>query len=207
MLRIFAASFALLLAIAGPMDAQETAASLSKRVEASIFAKPAVTMKFRLPSEGQVKATVDLLGHKIRIESASTLIVSNGSTVWNLSKPANKVTIDNVAKTSSPFADPASLFRFSKNYTATLTQNSGLYTLELTPNHEIASLLKAAGDAQQLILTVKATGKSVKIVKASVRSSRGNSETSALTISAAKPHKEDFNFKLPAGAKLLDLRE
>jgi hypothetical protein len=199
----------LLLLCASTGFAQESALSLAKRAEALLFASPAVAMKFSLPNEGDITATVDLIGKHIRIESKSTLMVSDGSTVQNLSKNTKRLTIDNVAKTSSPFADPASLFRFAENYSASIVRHAGSsYTLELTPNKSLAPLMKAAGDAQKLSLTLTASSKRVKIVEASVISSKGATRAGKLTITSLKRVKpEQFAIKPAKDIQIIDLRE
>lgn len=183
--------------------------TLAKKAEAMVFASPAVSMKFTAPTEGPVTVTLDLKGKHIRIESKSTVMVSDGSTVRNLSKTNKRVTIDNVAKTNSPFADPASLFRFSQNYTAAITSHKGKrYTLELTPNRSIAALMKAAGDAQKLVLTLVPSGKSVKISEAAIASAKGAMQTSKLKITPLKHVSADeFTIKTEKGVQVIDLRE
>jgi outer membrane lipoprotein-sorting protein len=199
----------LLLFAARPLFAEESATTLARKAEAMIFASPGVQMTFNTPQEGTVKLRLDLKGKHIRIESNSTVIVSDGSTVKNLSKTNKRMTIDNVAKTNSPFADPASLFRLSENYTSTLIAHKGKsYTLELTPNKTLAALMKAAGDAQKLTLTVVPSGKTAKITEASIASSKGTQQTNKLKITSIKHvNQKDFLLIPEKGVQILDLRE
>ena len=192
-----------------PASAQQSAGSLARLAEDELHRSTGISMTFQLPVEGLVTVTVDVRGKRIRIESVGMLVISDGSTLWNLSKSTSHVTIDNVAKTSSPFTDPASLFEFSEHYTAAIVSHSGRhYTLDLTPDVHLASLLKAAGGAEKLTLDLTVNGKTVTIVKAQVSSSRGTQQTSALRITPLKKLRdEDFKLTVTSVMKVTDLRE
>src|SRR2546430_14295838 len=95
--------------------AQETASSLAKKLEDQFLKAPAISAQFDLNNEGRVKVTADVRNNKIRIENSHSLLISNGKTIWNYGKQANRVTIDAIAA-NSPLKDPAGLFRFSSNY-------------------------------------------------------------------------------------------
>jgi hypothetical protein len=189
--------------------AQESALTLAKKAEAMIFASPGVQMSFVAPNEGAIKVTLDLKGKHMRIESKSTVMVSDGSTVKNLSRTNKKMTIDNVAKTPSPFTDPASLFRFTQNYGAVISAHKGKsYTLELTPNRSIAALMKAAGDAQKITLTLVPSAHSARITEASIVSAKGTTQTSKLKITSIKHvNAKDFQLVPEKGVQVIDLRE
>ncbi len=203
------AAVGLLLALAKPASAQESASSLARRAEDMLLRSAGVSMTFRLPEQGAISVKVDFRGKRIRIESQSTLVISDGSTLWNVNKSSGHVTIDNVAKTGSPFADPKSLFQFSGHYTASTKSHSGnSYSLDLTPDSKLAGLLKAAGGAQKLELDVTLKGKTLKIVKAQVIGASGAQQTSALRIVPMKNIRdEDFKLAITAKMKVLDLRE
>ncbi|MDP4198301.1 MAG: hypothetical protein Q8922_05300 [Bacteroidota bacterium] len=194
--------------------AQESAIALAQRAEASVLRSPGVSMTVRVPQQGSISVKIDFHAKRIRIESPSNLIISDGSTLWNLSKSTNRLTIDNVAKTGSPFADPAMVFQFAEHYAAQVSHRAGqTYTLDLTPDGHLSALLNAAsgsapGGAQKLQLTLRTNGKSIKIVKAQVMSSRGVQQTSSLTIKPInKIRSDDFLFKQNASMKVIDLRE
>ena len=199
----------ILLLVSSASFAQETATTLARKAESMIFASPGVQMSFTTPGEGAIKVTLDLKGKHIRIESKSAVMVSDGSTVKNLTRANKKMTIDNVAKTPSPFADPASLFRFTQNYTASIASHKGRsYTLDLTPGRTIAALMKAAGDAQKLTLTLVPSGKTVKITEAVIQSAKGSTQTSKLKITPIKHvNEKDFQLVPEKGVQIIDLRE
>jgi outer membrane lipoprotein-sorting protein len=188
--------------------AQESAQSLTRKLEQQFLAAPAISAKFSLSGQGTITVTADMKNNKLRIENAQALLISDGKTIWNYDKHANRVTIDGIAKNSA-LKDPASLFRFSSNYTAALVKSKGTaYTLELTPSNQLQSLLKAAGELQHIILDVKATKKNVTIVKASASSSNGNAQVSGLKITTLKSARaSDFIFKGNNATKVIDLRE
>ena len=196
------------LMLATNVFAQETAASLAKQLEDWLLSSAAVSMKFTLASEGPISVTADLKGKKIRVESPSMLIISDGTTIWNYQKHSDRVTIDNVSGANSPFRNPQTVFKFSENYTASILSRNGLnYKLALTPNAELSSLMQAAGEMQRLTLDVSVHGKNVAIMKATASSSRGTSQTSALTIKPLKSIRAmDFIFTPKSSTKTLDLR-
>ena len=106
------------------LHAQETPQSLAKKLQEQFINAPEVSLAFDLANEGRVTISADIHSGRIRIESPSTLIISDGHTVWNYQKTDDRVTIDNVTA-SSAFKDPASLFRFADNYTASITKWDG----------------------------------------------------------------------------------
>jgi outer membrane lipoprotein-sorting protein len=198
----------IVLAPATNMFAQETAASLTKRLEDQLLSSAAVSMKFTIATEGPVSVTANLRDKKIRMESPSMLIISDGTTIWNYQKHADRVTIDNVSGMNSPFRDPQSVFKFSENYTTRiLSANDPNYRMEFTPNAQLSSFMQSAGDMQRLILDLNVRGKNITIMKAAVSSSRGTSQTSALTIKPLKSVRAaDFVFAPKSNTKVLDLR-
>jgi outer membrane lipoprotein-sorting protein len=188
--------------------ADETAASLARKLEDQLLRAPAISAKFTLAEQGTVSISADVRNNKLRIENGQALIISDGKTIWNYDKHANRVTIDAIAA-NSPLKDPTSLFRFSSNYSVVLVRSHGTaYTLELTPSNQLQSLMKAAGELQHITLDVKTSKKEVKMVKASASSSRGNTQVSGLKITTLKSARStDFIFKGNSSTKVIDLRE
>jgi outer membrane lipoprotein-sorting protein len=188
--------------------AQETAASLARRLEDQFLHAPALSARFNLMGQGAITISADVRNNKLRIENGQMLLISDGKTIWNYDKHANRVTIDAIAA-NSPLKDPASLFRFSTNYTARIVASHGTaYTVELTPTNQLQSLMKAAGELQHITLDLKSSSKEVKIVKANASSSHGNATVTGLKISTLKSARaSDFVFKGNSTTKVVDLRE
>jgi outer membrane lipoprotein-sorting protein len=190
--------------------AQETAFSLAEKIEKPLIGSAGTSMQFELAGEGKVSLIIKNESNQVRIESPTMLIVSNGKTIWNYDMRADRVTIDNVTS-NSPFLQPSGLFLFSKNYSSKITSSDGdNYTLELTPKEKIASILKSAGGIEMLELSLTATKRSVKILKAMAMSDKGETAVSGLAIKPLKPNnlsKYDFNFKPKPSTKVIDLRE
>jgi len=200
-----------MLAVSGVTSnsfAQENAASLTRKLETQFLQAPAISAKFVLSGQGTITVTADMKNNKLRIENGQALLISDGKTIWNYDKHANRVTIDGIAKNSA-LKDPASLFRFSSNYSAALVKSKGTaYTLELTPSNQLQSLLKAAGELQHILLDVKTSSKGVTIIKASASSSQGNAQVSGLKITTLRSaHASDFIFKGNNATQVIDLRE
>lgn len=191
------------------LTAKETPQSLAEKLQAQFLSAPAVTLSFDLKSEGHIRITTDLKGGHIRLESPSLLILSDGKTVWNYDKAADRETIDNVTA-GSEFHDPASLFRFADNYTAQVAKWDGKnrYTLLLTPGPVLQALLKSAGEMQSLQLDIELRGSRVLVRKASATSSRGTAEVEHLQIKTlTKIQPSDFIFTPKSSTKVIDLRE
>ncbi len=193
-----------------PIFAQDTmpANVLAQRIEKKLLASPAVSMQFDLLGEGKVTLTADTKNHRVRIESPSMLVISDGEKIWNYQKQTERVTIDAVSA-SSPFKEPSSIFQFSKNYGASIVKHNGeQYQLELKPNVHLQSLLKSAGDIQAIVLDVKAHDKDITIQKATATSAKGEIRTNTLTIKSLKSVRaSDFVLKMTNKMKVLDLRE
>ena len=185
-----------------------SATTLAQRIEKKLLSSPAVSMQFTLEGEGKVTLTADTKSHRVRIESPSMLVVSDGDKIWNYQKKSERVTID-VVSAASPFKDPSGIFQFSKNYLATiLTHTADSYSLELKPNAHLQSLLKAAGDIQSIVLELNIHGKEINIQKATAAGAKGQIGTNALTIKSLKSVKSsDFVLKITDKMKVLDLRE
>src|SRR6476469_5374129 len=98
-------AFFLTIAFTTGAFATETPLSLARKLQDQVLAGAGVTMKFNMSGVGAVAVTADLRSHRIRMESPSMLIVSDGKTVWNMLKKSRQVTIDNVGGTNSPFSD------------------------------------------------------------------------------------------------------
>lgn len=205
--RIFIIVAACLVSII--LHAQETPESLAKKLQEQFLNAPGVSFSFDLASEGRVSITADVHHELIRIESPSMLIISDGHTVWNYQKHEDRVTIDNVAG-GSAFKDPASLFRFADNYTASIVQWDGntQCTLELTPLPTLQSLLKSAGEIKKISLELRIKKQKVEITDASATSSQGTTRAEKLTIKTLPQiHSQDFIFTPKASTKVIDLRE
>jgi len=183
--------------------------SLAQKLQSQFLSAPAVSLSFDLKNAGHILITADLKGGHIRLESPSLLIISDGKTVWNYDKTADRETIDNVTA-GSEFHDPASLFRFADNYTASIAASNGKtrYTLVLTPSQTLQSLLKSAGEMESLQLDLELHGNHVMITKASATSSRGTTQIEHLQIKTLKQVlSSEFIFTPTATTKVIDLRE
>ena len=203
--------FSLLIILLGTSCfGQETASSLAGKIENSLVSSAGISMQFEIAGEGKVSLIINNESNQARIESPSILIISNGKTIWNYDKKADRVTIDNISS-NSPFLEPHNLFQFSRNYSSRIISTNGdNYVLEFTPNEKISSSLKAAGGIEKLELTVISTKVGMKILKAAATSASGKTAVSGLTIkplSLKSVNKYDFNFKPKSSTKVIDLRE
>jgi outer membrane lipoprotein-sorting protein len=191
------------------LHAQETAPTLAKKLQEQFLNAPGVSLAFDLGNEGHVTITADVHGGSVRIESPSMLIISDGHTVWNYQKREDRVTIDNVTA-SSAFKDPASLFRFADNYTAKIARTDGAaqYPLELTPKPALQSLLKSAGEIQNITLGLRIKKQKVEIIYASASSSKGTTQAEKLIVKTlGHIRAQDFIFTPKPSTKVIDLRE
>jgi outer membrane lipoprotein-sorting protein len=193
---------------ASTLRAEESATSLAKKLEAQIFSTPAVSMSFKSSTEGKVTVKADLKNKRIRLETSKMLLISDGKTIWNINKLTKRVTIDGVSDHSA-FRDPAALFRFSSNYLAQLNAHTGTsYTLDLIPSKDIAAVFQQAGANQRLRVTMKLSGKSVKVLGAKAISLTGQSATGPVAIAQLRSTKSsDFEFQRTASMSIIDLRE
>ncbi len=190
--------------------------SLAQKLQTQFLSAPAVAISFDLKNQGHILITVDLRSggsrdgsDRIRLESPTLLIISDGETVWSYDKTADRETIDNVTA-GSEFHDPASLFRFADNYSAQIAASNGKtrYTLVLTPSQALQSLLKSAGAMQSLRLDLELHGSRVVIRNASATTSRGTTQIEHLHIKMLKQvPTSEFNFTPKASTKVIDLRE
>src|ERR1035441_9922598 len=137
-------SFLLVLTLSNSLLATETPQSLAQKLQKSFLDRPGDELEFYIKGEGKIIVMVDVEGKRVRIESPSLLIISDGKTVWNYQKKEDRVTIDNAAP-SSIFHDPIALFRFADNYTATIVKTDSIknYSLDLSPQPQLKSLLNA----------------------------------------------------------------
>ena len=193
------------------LRAQPTANALAFQLEQKLFSGEAIRMKFSLGSGEKVEITTDVKRNRIRIESTSLTIVSDGTTVWNYSKRNKQVTIDGASSNpNSALQKPQDLFRFSSNYSATIVKHTGNeYTLELIPNDRIQALFKSAGGLNSILVTViRKNARSITIKRAIAQGKEGSTETGALRVESLKKlSATEFVFKTPDGAKTVDLRE
>jgi outer membrane lipoprotein-sorting protein len=191
--------------------AQQTADDLALQLEQKLFSGEAIRMKFSLGSGEKVEITTDVKRNRVRIESTSITLVSDGTTVWNYSKRNKQVTIDGASSNpNSAIQKPQDLFRFSSNYAVSIVKHTGNeYTLELIPNERIQALFKSAGGLSSILLTViRKSAKSITIKRATAQSKAGRTETGALKVESIKKlSSTEFVFKTPEGAKTVDLRE
>jgi outer membrane lipoprotein-sorting protein len=196
-------------AIVSESHATETAATIAQKLQESLLSGAGVSMKFTLAGQGKISINTDLKQHRVRMESPSMLIISDGKTIWNYKKTSRQLTIDNVSSKGSAFQDPGSLFKFSSNYSARLASHTGsTYVVEFTPNSQLQSLLKNSADIQRLSLTVNVAQGHIKIKKAVAAGSKGNSQASTLSITTLRTVKgSDFVMATNSQMKIIDLRE
>jgi outer membrane lipoprotein-sorting protein len=192
-----------------PLSFSLSPQTLAEKLQSQFLSAPGVSLSFDLKNEGHVRIAANLKGGQIRLESPSLLIISDGKTIWNYDKSADRETIDNVTA-ASEFHDPASLFRFADNYIASIAKWDGKnrYTLVLAPAQALQSLWKSAGEMQSIRLDLEVRGSRVTIRNASATSSRGTTQIGHLqikTLSRILP--SDFIFSPKASTKVIDLRE
>jgi outer membrane lipoprotein-sorting protein len=199
----------LLLSIAFEARAQVSAQDLSTQLEKQLNAGAAIRMKFKANDESY-SLLADLHKKRARIETGKLTIVTDGSTVWNYNKQINQVTIDAPSNNkNSALQSPGDLFQFSSNYTSEIVTSKGnLYTLKLTPNDHVRSMLNSLGAIKSLTLELSKKGRAVTIKHASIETANGTNSTSSLSVKSVKTIAgSDFIFNAPKGAKTFDLRE
>ena len=186
------------------------AQQLAKLLEQQMLAGSAVSMKFKIKGGDQVSVTADMNSKKVRIESNSMTIVSDGQTVWNYQKKNNQVTIDALGNgRGSALSNPRDLFLFATHYTPSLVSSKGNnHVLALVPNQKVQSILQSAGGVNKLTFTLGLAKEKVTIKSATAESKGQNIETGGLTVKSLKSVKaSEFTFATPKGAKVIDLRE
>jgi len=213
-MRKFVTFLVLVLFAASPgfahINQQLTADQIAAKLESQLLAGSAVKMNFKVKGGEKVTITTDTKEPRVRIESGSLTIVSDGSTVWNYKKDSKQLTIDNISSgQTSALKHPQDLFRFSSNYSSRLlSSDSKGYVVEFTPNGKLKDLLKSVGEINSLTFTLASKGNALQIKKADIHGKNGVTETGALSIQTLRNAKaSDFTFQSPAGAKVIDLRE
>jgi len=153
----------------------------------------------------KLKGTLYLqTGNHYRIETESQVIVTNGKTVWTYAEENNQVIIDDL-KTSEENPLPKDLlFKYSEEYTPHLVgeeklDGKAVYALNLIPKDKDAFVksMKIWVDPT-LWLTVKIEQKDINdnLNTYWVRNIQENIKIEA----------DVFNFRIPAGAEVVDLR-
>ena len=186
----------------------QTAESIAKALEAKFAAGDGVSMSFTTTQQGKITITASNKSGKLRIESPTMLIVTDGHTVWNTSKIQKKVTIDALSS-GSALGNPTELYHFSTGYTSTLvSSNVKESTLELTPDKHIADMLKPIGDVQKFLFVVTNPKKNPAIKHASAVIGGQTSDADQVSIKSVKKLDEkQFTFKPSSDMKVIDLRE
>lgn len=187
-----------------------SAQDLARLLEDQMLAGQAVSMKFTLKGGESVNVIADVNSKKVKIESNSMTIVSDGQTVWNHQKKSNQVTIDAIGTgRESALQNPKDLFLFATNYTpkVTLAKNN-LYVLTLTPNQKVQNILQATGGISKITFTLGVVKDKITIKGATAQSNGENVEAGGLTVkSLQKVSASEFIFSQPKGARIIDLRE
>lgn len=187
-----------------------SAQDLAKMLEQQMLAGQAVSMKFTINGGESVNVIADVNSKRVRIESGSMTIVSDGQTVWNHQKKSNQVTIDAIGTgRESALQNPKDLFLFATNYTPKVTiAKNNLYVLTLTPNQKVQNILQAAGGISKITFTLGVVKDKITIKAATAESKGENVEAGGLTVkSLKKVSASQFTFSQPKGARVIDLRE
>jgi outer membrane lipoprotein-sorting protein len=189
---------------------QLSAQELAKMLEQQVLSGEGVSMKFKIKNGENVTVVADVKTKKVRIETGSMTIVSDGQTVYNYQKRNNQLTIDALGKgRASALSNPKDLFLFATNYSAKLiSAKNGSYVLALTPNAKVQSALTAAGGISQITFNLGVAKDKLNIKSASAASNGQNVETGALSVKTLKSMPaSQFSFAAPKGARVIDLRE
>jgi outer membrane lipoprotein-sorting protein len=189
---------------------QLSAQDLAKMLEQQVLSGEGVSMKFKIKDGENVSVVADVKTKKVRIETGSMTIVSDGQTVYNYQKRTNQLTIDALGKgRASALSNPKDLFLFATNYSAKLVSaKNGSYVLALTPNAKVQSALQAAGGISTITFNLGVANDKLSIKGASAASNGQNVETGALTVKSLKSlAASQFSFNAPKGARVIDLRE
>lgn len=179
-------------------------------LEQQVLSGEGVSMKFKIKDGENVSVVADVKSKKVRIETGSMTIVSDGATVYNYQKRNNQLTIDALGKgRASALSNPKDLFLFATNYSAKLVSSkNGSYVLALTPNAKVQSALQAAGGISTITFNLGVANDKLSIKSASAASNGQNVETGALTVKSLKSlAASQFAFNAPKGARVIDLRE
>ncbi|HET6512120.1 MAG TPA: hypothetical protein VFH43_08010 [Candidatus Kapabacteria bacterium] len=187
-----------------------SAQDIARMLEQQVLAGEGVSMKFKIKDGENVSVVADVKSKKVRIETASMTIVSDGQTVYNYQKRNNQLTIDALGKgRPSALSNPKDLFLFATNYSTKVVSSKGnAYVIALTPNQTVKNALNAAGGINGLTFSVNVINGKLTIKSASAQSNGQNVETGAMTVKSLKTLKaSEFAFNAPKGAKVIDLRE
>jgi outer membrane lipoprotein-sorting protein len=152
----------------------------------------------------------DVKSKRVRIETGSMTIVSDGQTVYNYQKRNNQLTIDALGKgRASALSNPKDLFLFATNYSAKIVSaKDGNYVLALVPNANVQSALQAAGGISTITFNLGVVKEKLSIKSASAASNGQHVETGALRVKSMKSlPAAQFSFNAPKGARVIDLRE
>ena len=187
-----------------------SAQDIARMLEQQVLAGEGVSMKFKIKDGENVSVVADVKSKKVRIETASMTIVSDGQTVYNYQKRNNQLTIDALGTgRASALSNPKDLFLFATNYTPkVLSAKGNAYVISLTPNATVKNALNAAGGINGLTFSVNVVNGKLTIKSASAQSNGQNVETGAMTVKSLKTLKaSEFAFDAPKGARVIDLRE
>jgi outer membrane lipoprotein-sorting protein len=189
---------------------QLSAQELARMLEQQVLSGEGVSMKFKIKDGENVSVVADVKSKKVRIETASMTIISDGQTVYNYQKRNNQLTIDALGKgRASALSNPKDLFLFATNYSATLvSSNAKDYVLALTPNARVQSTLQAAGGISTITFNLNVANQKLNIKSAMAASNGKNVETGALSVKSLKTlPANQFVFNTPKGARVIDLRD
>jgi len=185
----------------------QTAQEMSKELETLYRKGAGTTISFSL-DDAKNSLTFSNTVSKFRIESPDDLIISDGATIWHLSKKKKEVVIDKISTKGSSLATAEELLKFSTNYSSVLSHKKNVYELSLAPSANISKLMESIGGISLLIFTFTESHYKIDIKKISAKTSNKNYQVSNIKIkSLAKLDNKLFTFDPPKGVKVIDLRE
>ena len=204
--RLAEALLAMTIILMGLSIRAQTAQEMSKELENLYRKGEGTTISFLL-DDAKNSLTFSNTVSNFRIESPDDLIVSDGTTIWHLSKKKKEVVIDKISSKGTSLATAEELLKFSTNYSSVLSHKKNTYELSLAPSANISKLMESIGGISLLTFTFT-KGHSIEVKKISAKTANKNYQVSNIKIkSLAKLDNKLFTFNAPKGVKVIDLRE
>lgn len=141
--------------------------------------------------------------NKYRIESENRTVLTDGKTSWSYNAQTNQVVVDRYKQAAHSLSPEQLLVKYPQNYFSTLigeekVGSDDCYVLKLTPKEDnsFASAMKIWVSGKWMIRKVEITDMNGALTTYLIEQ---------LTIDKGVPDSK-FDFKVPAGADVIDLR-
>ena len=205
-------SIGLLILIGIRASAQESPQRIIEQVEKTLKSAETVkvvfteTFHWELTGEKQSVDGTLILGQDDRFHITTTdqVIVSDGTTLWTYSRPANRVLIDVLANSEDTMLPRQILFQYKKDYTARNAGNEKVNNvlctlLEFTPDSEAEYITKVR------VWIDRKTWLPRKLEQTDLNGDRSVYDLTSLE-TGVEVSPDLFRFKAPQGAEVIDMR-